>query len=105
LPPIMTDGRLGSVIGLLETLAGSPTRPRMAQTATWTDRTDRDRTPTVPGQELAAVVTALGYGTKGHPPGGAQDPDAPGTGRGCLIPRGKATASRWERSVCSGRST
>lgn len=32
---------------------------------TWTDRLDRDRTPSVPGHELAGVVTALGYGTTG----------------------------------------
>jgi NADPH:quinone reductase-like Zn-dependent oxidoreductase len=33
--------------------------------STWTDRFDRDRTPSIPGQELAGVVTALGYGTTG----------------------------------------
>jgi NADPH:quinone reductase-like Zn-dependent oxidoreductase len=33
--------------------------------STWTDRTGRDRTPTIPGHELAGVVTALGYGTTG----------------------------------------
>ena len=33
--------------------------------STWTDRLDRDRTPSIPGQELAGVVTALGYGTTG----------------------------------------
>ena len=33
--------------------------------STWTDRRDRDRTPTIPGHELAGVVTALGYGTRG----------------------------------------
>jgi NADPH:quinone reductase-like Zn-dependent oxidoreductase len=33
--------------------------------STWTDRVDRDRTPSIPGQELAGVVTALGYGTTG----------------------------------------
>jgi NADPH:quinone reductase-like Zn-dependent oxidoreductase len=33
--------------------------------STWTDRRDRDRTPTIPGHELAGVVTALGYGTTG----------------------------------------
>jgi NADPH:quinone reductase-like Zn-dependent oxidoreductase len=33
--------------------------------STWTDRTDRDRTPSVPGHEMAGVVTALGYGTTG----------------------------------------
>ncbi|MET4719538.1 NADPH:quinone reductase-like Zn-dependent oxidoreductase [Bradyrhizobium japonicum] len=31
----------------------------------WTDRLDRDRTPSIPGHELAGVVTALGYGTTG----------------------------------------
>jgi len=33
--------------------------------STWTDRLNRDRTPTIPGHELAGVVTALGYGTTG----------------------------------------
>jgi NADPH:quinone reductase-like Zn-dependent oxidoreductase len=33
--------------------------------STWTDRRGRDRTPSVPGHELAGVVTALGYGTTG----------------------------------------
>jgi NADPH:quinone reductase-like Zn-dependent oxidoreductase len=33
--------------------------------STWTDRVGRDRTPTIPGHELAGVVTALGYGTTG----------------------------------------
>jgi NADPH:quinone reductase-like Zn-dependent oxidoreductase len=33
--------------------------------STWTDRLDRDRTPSIPGHELAGVVTALGYGTSG----------------------------------------
>jgi NADPH:quinone reductase-like Zn-dependent oxidoreductase len=32
---------------------------------TWTDRVNRDRTPSIPGHELAGVVTALGYGTTG----------------------------------------
>jgi NADPH:quinone reductase-like Zn-dependent oxidoreductase len=33
--------------------------------STWTDRLGRDRTPTIPGHEVAGVVTALGYGTTG----------------------------------------
>src|ERR1044071_7690912 len=33
--------------------------------STWTDRADRDRTPSIPGHELAGVVIALGYGTTG----------------------------------------
>jgi NADPH:quinone reductase-like Zn-dependent oxidoreductase len=37
----------------------------LAWPSTWTDRVDRDRTPSIPGHELAGVVTALGYGTTG----------------------------------------
>src|SRR5437764_2422604 len=33
--------------------------------STWTDRVGRDRTPSIPGHELAGVVIALGYGTTG----------------------------------------
>jgi NADPH:quinone reductase-like Zn-dependent oxidoreductase len=33
--------------------------------STWTDRLNRDRTPSIPGHELAGVITALGYGTRG----------------------------------------
>ncbi|MEU6774753.1 NADP-dependent oxidoreductase [Streptomyces sp. NPDC046759] len=33
--------------------------------STWTDRAGRDKTPSIPGHELAGVVTALGYGTTG----------------------------------------
>jgi len=33
--------------------------------ATWSDRAGRDRTPTIPGHELAGVVVELGYGTTG----------------------------------------
>jgi NADPH:quinone reductase-like Zn-dependent oxidoreductase len=33
--------------------------------STWADRLGRDRTPTIPGHELAGIVTALGYGTTG----------------------------------------
>ena len=37
----------------------------LAWPSTWTDRAGRDRTPSIPGHELAGVVTALGYGTTG----------------------------------------
>jgi NADPH:quinone reductase-like Zn-dependent oxidoreductase len=33
--------------------------------STWTDRAGRSRTPSIPGHELAGMVTALGYGTTG----------------------------------------
>jgi NADPH:quinone reductase-like Zn-dependent oxidoreductase len=37
----------------------------LAWPSTWADRLNRDRTPSIPGHELAGVVTALGYGTTG----------------------------------------
>jgi NADPH:quinone reductase-like Zn-dependent oxidoreductase len=37
----------------------------MEWSSTWTDRADRDRTPSIPGHELAGVVTARGWGTTG----------------------------------------
>jgi NADPH:quinone reductase-like Zn-dependent oxidoreductase len=37
----------------------------IAWPSTWTDRGGHDRTPSIPGHELAGVVTALGYGTTG----------------------------------------
>jgi NADPH:quinone reductase-like Zn-dependent oxidoreductase len=42
--------------------AGGDKRRRCSD---WTDRVGRDRTPSIPGHELAGVVTALGYGTTG----------------------------------------
>jgi NADPH:quinone reductase-like Zn-dependent oxidoreductase len=33
--------------------------------STWTDRAGRDKTPSIPGHELAGVVSSLGYGTTG----------------------------------------
>ncbi|MBY8881657.1 NADP-dependent oxidoreductase [Actinacidiphila acidipaludis] len=41
------------------------TRGELGWPATWTDRTGRDRTPSVPGHELSGVVVELGYGTTG----------------------------------------
>jgi NADPH:quinone reductase-like Zn-dependent oxidoreductase len=37
----------------------------MTWPSTWTDRLGRNRTPSIPGHELAGVVTVLGYGTTG----------------------------------------
>ena len=37
----------------------------MAWPSTWTDRRGRDRPPSIPGHELAGMVTTLGYGTTG----------------------------------------
>src|ERR1700760_4741992 len=41
------------------------TGDELAWPSTWTDRVGRNRTPPIPGHELAGVVTALGYGTTG----------------------------------------
>src|SRR5919198_6737091 len=41
------------------------TGDELTWSSTWADRAGRDRTPSIPGHELAGVVTALGYGTTG----------------------------------------
>jgi NADPH:quinone reductase-like Zn-dependent oxidoreductase len=45
--------------------AGGFTGDELTWPSTWTDRAGRDRTPSIPGHELAGIVTALGYGTTG----------------------------------------
>ncbi|GEO03604.1 NADPH:quinone reductase [Adhaeribacter aerolatus] len=45
--------------------ASSITGDEISWPSTWTDRLGRDRNPSIPGHELAGVVTALGYGTTG----------------------------------------
>src|SRR2546421_143533 len=50
---------------VVEVHASGFTSGELTWPSTWTDRLGRDRTPSIPGQELAGVVTALGYGTMG----------------------------------------
>ena len=50
---------------VVEVHASGFTAGELSWPSTWTDRLDRDRTPTIPGHELAGVVSALGYGTTG----------------------------------------
>jgi NADPH:quinone reductase-like Zn-dependent oxidoreductase len=50
---------------VVQVYASSMTGDELSWPATWTDRVNRDRTPSIPGHELAGVVTALGYGTTG----------------------------------------
>src|SRR3569832_2343808 len=52
---------INDVIVLVHASGVVPTE--MAWPSTWTARRDRDRPPSIPGHELAGVVTALGYGT------------------------------------------
>jgi NADPH:quinone reductase-like Zn-dependent oxidoreductase len=50
---------------IVQVYAASITGDELSWPSTWTDRTGCDRTPAVPGHELAGIVTALGYGTTG----------------------------------------
>src|SRR5216117_2276669 len=50
---------------LVQIHASGFTGDELTWPSTWTDRVGRDRTPSIPGHELAGVVTALGYGTTG----------------------------------------
>jgi NADPH:quinone reductase-like Zn-dependent oxidoreductase len=50
---------------IVQVHAASITGDELAWPSTWTDRAGQDRTPSIPGHELAGVVTALGYGTTG----------------------------------------
>jgi NADPH:quinone reductase-like Zn-dependent oxidoreductase len=50
---------------LVQVHASGFTSGELTWPSTWTDRLGRDRSPSIPGQELAGVVTALGYGTTG----------------------------------------
>lgn len=50
---------------LVEVHASGFTSGELTWPSNWTDRLGRDRTPSIPGHELAGVVSALGYGTAG----------------------------------------
>jgi NADPH:quinone reductase-like Zn-dependent oxidoreductase len=50
---------------LVEVHASGFTPGELAWPSSWSDRLGRDRTPSIPGHELAGVVSALGYGTRG----------------------------------------
>ena len=50
---------------IVQVQASGFTRDELTWPATWTDRLGRDRTPSIPGHEVAGVVAALGYGTTG----------------------------------------
>nr|WP_262493720.1 NADP-dependent oxidoreductase [Niastella koreensis] len=54
---------IGDVI--VQVYASCITGDELSWPSTWVDRQNRDRTPSIPGHELAGVVTALGYGTTG----------------------------------------
>ncbi|MGC1211570.1 MAG: NADP-dependent oxidoreductase [Micromonospora sp.] len=50
---------------LVEVHASGFTPGELTWPGTWTDRLGRDRSPSIPGHEVAGVVSALGYGSRG----------------------------------------
>jgi NADPH:quinone reductase-like Zn-dependent oxidoreductase len=50
---------------VVEIHAAGFTGDELTWPSTWIDRVGRDRTPSIPGHEVAGVVTALGFGTTG----------------------------------------
>jgi NADPH:quinone reductase-like Zn-dependent oxidoreductase len=50
---------------VVQVCASGFTPGELTWNGTWKDRLGRDRTPTIPGHELAGIVSALGYGTTG----------------------------------------
>src|SRR6201994_979770 len=50
---------------IVRILASGFVPTEMSWPSAWIDRGGRDRTPSIPGHELAGVVIALGYGTTG----------------------------------------
>jgi NADPH:quinone reductase-like Zn-dependent oxidoreductase len=59
----MPEPALNDVI--VQVYASGFTKDELAWPSTWIDRAGRDRSPSIPGHELAGVVTSLGYGTTG----------------------------------------
>ncbi|WP_326634198.1 NADP-dependent oxidoreductase [Nonomuraea fuscirosea] len=59
----LSGANYGDVV--VEVHASGFTWDELSWPSTWTDRLGRDRTPSIPGHELAGVVSALSYGTTG----------------------------------------
>src|SRR5262245_39237837 len=59
----LSGANYGDVV--VQVHASGFTWDELAWPSTWIDRLGRDRTPSIPGHELAGVVAALGYGTTG----------------------------------------
>src|ERR1051326_7285860 len=59
----LSGANYGDVV--VQVRASGFTRDELSWPSTWIDRLGRDRTPSIPGHELAGVVTALSYGTTG----------------------------------------
>ena len=59
----LSGANYGDVV--VQVHASGFTGDELSWPSTWIDRLGRDRTPSIPGHELAGVVTALSYGAVG----------------------------------------
>jgi NADPH:quinone reductase-like Zn-dependent oxidoreductase len=59
----LSGANFGDVV--VQVHASGFTGDELTWPSTWIDRLGRDRTPSIPGHELAGVVTPLSYGTTG----------------------------------------
>src|SRR4029077_4389929 len=59
----LSGANYGDVV--VQVHASGFTGDELSWPSTWVDRLGRDRTPSIPGHELAGVITALSYGTTG----------------------------------------
>jgi len=59
----LSGANYGDVV--VRVYASGFTGDELSWPSTWVDRLGRDRTPSIPGHELAGMVTALSYGTTG----------------------------------------
>src|SRR4051812_28920187 len=65
--PLGPGAKAGANYGdvIVQVRASGFTWDELTWPSTWIDRLGRDRTPSIPGHELAGVVTAISYGTTG----------------------------------------
>src|SRR6195256_754414 len=61
--PSLSGANYGDVV--VQVHASGFTGDELSWPSTWIDRLGRDRTPSIPGHEVAGVVTALSYGATG----------------------------------------
>src|SRR5258708_34430887 len=59
----LSGAKLGD--GVVQVHSSGFTGDELSWPSTWIDRRGRDRTPSIPGHEVAGVVAALSYGTTG----------------------------------------
>ena len=84
---------------LVEVHASGFTPGELSWPGTWVDHLGRDRTPSIPGHEVAGIVRSLGYGTRGLSVGQRVFGLGSGTKTPCVRP--SARLARIFASPCS----